>query len=114
MNLFIAIKSSTACLQRTSLLFSQNISSSSVTVAARVTLRSYLAGLAHLLPVRLARMKQTRVKSSQCGLNDFRSGMKEPLSRGRVSLLVIIHWRRLSQPDQHLSGETGQFSSLEN
>ena len=92
MNLFTAIKSSTACLQRTSLLISsQNTSSSSsVTVAARFTLRGQ-SGWPTCSPVdldlSLARMKENKVESSHCGLTDFsRSGMKESLSRGRETL----------------------------
>ena len=88
MNLFTAIKSSTACLQRTSLLiFSQNTSSSSsVTVAARVTLRGQ-SGWPTCSPVgldlSLVLMKENKVESSHWGLTDFsRSEMIELFGRG--------------------------------
>ena len=107
MNLFTAIKSSTACLQRMSLLISsQNTSSSSsVTVAARVTLRGQ-SGWPTCSPVgldlSLARMKENRVESNHCGLTDFsRSGMKESLSRGRETLYstgISWDWRTIMHP----------------
>ena len=86
-NLLTLMKSSTACLQRiSSLISSQNISSPSMTVAARVTLRGQ-SGWPTCSPVgldlSLVLMKEKRVESSHWELTDFsRSGMMAVFGMG--------------------------------